>query len=391
MIREIAGVIKREWKWMLFEKKYLILALVAPIVFTLTVDLVYSHKKVLALPVVFVDQDHSQLSRAMIRAVLSNETFKSAGMIGSAEEFPEQVAEDRAHVCFVFPYGMERDLKARRGARVEVLVDESNYLAGSVEMNNAIAVFKPFSVLAEVRMMEALKGAPPTLALRRSMPVDVGVRTWFNPGFTSNYLNFVAIGTAYIALQLAALVIAIRSGSSEFGERSFQPLRAATQRPFVLAAGKVLAYLAPLLPVYLLVMLMPHLFFGAPLARTGISFWVVLIWFPATMITFSYGLSAMTKDAVFASEISTVLTLPNFLASGYTWPDIAFPKALLLLKYGMPMATVAFMMRKITLMGGTLADCGNQLWALTGWTIVAVVLAWSGTRRILAHNTPGGN
>jgi ABC-type polysaccharide/polyol phosphate export permease len=109
------------------------------------------------------------------------------------------------------------------------------------------------------------------------------------------------------------------------------------------------------------------------------------------MITFSYGLSAMTKDAVFASEISTVLTLPNFLASGYTWPDIAFPKALLLLKYGMPMATVAFMMRKITLMGGTLADCGNQLWALTGWTIVAVVLAWSGTRRILAHNTPGGN
>jgi hypothetical protein len=144
-------------------------------------------------------------------------------------------------------------------------------------------------------------------------------------------------------------------------------------------------YLAPLLPVFLFVVIMPHLLFGAPLVRTGVSFWVVLFWFPAALVTFAYGLSALNRDLVLASEICAILTLPNFLISGYTWPTIAFPKLLLLFKYGLPMSPVAFMLRKITLMGGTLADCGNQIGSLIGWSMVAILMAWLGTQRILRH------
>jgi len=389
MIRDIVEVAKREWQWILLEKKYIVLVLLGPILFALCIDSTYAPKKVLDLPVVFVDQDHSQLSREMIRAFLASETFKSAGFINSTEEFPKLVAEDRAHVCIVFPYGMERDLKAGRGGRVEVLVDQSNYLAGRVEMASATAVLTPFSMLADVRVIEAVNGVPPSIALRRAMPIDVGTRILFNPALTSNYLNFVAIGTAYIALQLASLLIAIRSGSSEFSERSFQPLSLFRRKPFAFTAGKLIAYLAPLLPVFLFVVIMPHLLFGAPLVRTGVSFYVVLAWFPAALVTFAYGLSAATRDPVLASEICTILTLPNFLISGYTWPTIAFPKFLLLFKYGLPMSSVAFMLRKITLMEGTLADCGDQIGSLIGWSIVAIIMAWFGTQRILRHGDEG--
>lgn len=389
MIRDILQVAKREWQWILLDKKYIVLALLGPILFALCIDATYAPRKVLDLPVVFIDQDHSQLSREMIRAFLANETFKAASFINSAEEFPKLVAEDRAHMCVVFPYGMERDLKAGRGGRVEVLVDQSNYLTGRVAMASATAVLTPFSVLADVRVIEAVNGVPPSIALRQAMPIDVGTRILFNPALTSNYLNFVAIGTAYIALQLASLIIAIRSGSSEFSERSFQPLSSFRRKPFAFTAGKLIAYLAPLLQVFLFVVIMPHLFFGAPLARTGVSFWVVLVWFPASLVTFAYGLSAATRDPVLASEICAILTLPNFLISGYTWPTIAFPKLLLLFKYGLPMSSLAFMLRKITLMGGTLADCGNQIGPLIGWSIVAILMAWFGTQRIFKHCDEG--
>jgi ABC-2 type transport system permease protein len=389
MIRGIFKVAEREWQWILREKQYIVLVLAGPILFTLCLQTIYGTKKVVGLPVVFVDQDHSQLSRAVIRAFLASETFKPAGYIDSPEEFPKLVAEDRAHMCVVFPYGMERDLKAGRGGRVEVMTDQSNFLAGSVELANATAVLTPFSVVADARMIEAMDGVKQEQALRRAMPIDVGTRMLFNPGFTSNYLNYIPVGAAGVGLQLCALLIAIRSGSSEYRERFFQPLSALRTNPFVFAIGKVLSYLVPLLPVYVVTILIPPLLFGSPCVRTGISFWVILVWFPAALITFGYGLSALIGDALMSTEICALLTLPNFLVTGYTWPMFASPKAMLLFTYLMPMYPFVFAMKKITILGGTLADCGNQIWCLIGWSLVALLFAWLGTHRIFKHFREG--
>jgi ABC-2 type transport system permease protein len=389
MIRDIVEIAKREWQWILLEKRYIVLVLLGPILFALSIDLIYAPKKVLGLPVVFVDQDHSQLSRQMARALLASETFKSAGDINSTDEFPRLVAEDRAYTCFVFPYGMERDLKAGRGGHVEVLVDQSNFLAGSVELTSATAVLTSFSVVADAQIIEAMDGVKQSQALRRAMPINVGARMLFNPGFTSNYLNYIPVGAATISLQLAALLIGIRSGSSEFQERSFQPLSAVKASPIALVSGKVVSYLLPLLPVYLITLLIPPVLFGAPFVRTGLSFWVILVWFPAALITFGYGVSALTGDALLSTEVCALLTLPNFLVTGYTWPMFASPKAMLLFTYGMPLYPFAFAMKKITILGGTLADCGNQIWCLTGWSLIAILFAWAGTRRILNHRPEG--
>jgi ABC-2 type transport system permease protein len=389
VIRDILQVVKREWQWILLEKRYIVLVLVGPILFTLCLHGIYGTKKVVGLPVVFVDHDHSQLSREMSRAFLANEAFKSAGYINSPDEFPKLVAEDRAHVCVVFPYGMERNLKAGRGGRVEVMVDQSNFLSGSVELANANAVLTPFSVVADARIIEAVDGVKQEQALRRAMPIDVGTRVLFNPGFTSNYLNYIPVGAATISLQLAALLIGIRSGSSEFQERSFQPLPSVQANPIALVAGKVVSYLLPLLPIYLITLLIPHVLFGSPFVRTGLSFCVILVWFPAALITFGYGLSALTGDSLMATEVCALLTLPNFLVTGYTWPMFASPKAMLLFTYGMPLYPFAFAMKKITILGGTLADCINQIWCLTGWSLIAVLFAWAGTRRIFTHHPEG--
>jgi ABC-2 type transport system permease protein len=389
MIRDILRIARREWEWILREKQYIVLVLLGPILFALSVDFIYAPKKVVGLPVVFVDQDHSQLSRQMIRAFLASETFKSAGFINSTDEFSEMVAEDSAHMCVVFPYGMERELKAGRGGHVEVLVDQSNFLTGSVELAGATAVLTPFAVVADARIIEALNGVKQEQALRRAMPIDGGARMLFNPGFTSNYLNYIPVGAAGVGLQLCALLIAIRSGSSEFRERAFQPLSAIRPRPFALAAGKVVAYLLPALPVYLITLLIPHALFGSPFVSCGASFWTILIWFPAILITFGYGISALTGDALMATEICALLTLPNFLVTGYTWPMFASPKALLLFTYAMPMYPFVMAMKKITIMGGTLADCGNQIWCLAGWSTVAILTAFAGTRRMLKHCPEG--
>jgi ABC-2 type transport system permease protein len=143
-------------------------------------------------------------------------------------------------------------------------------------------------------------------------------------------------------------------------------------------------------PLSIVVTQLSHWLFAAPLLETHPLFWFVLIWFDAIMVTLGYGLSSLARDPVFATEICASLTMPNFLLSGFTWPIFAMPKIMWILAYGLPMYSVVFMTRKITLMGAGIVDCAAQLLGLVAWSAVALALAWYGTKRILTvtHEEP---
>jgi hypothetical protein len=104
--------------------------------------------------------------------------------------------------------------------------------------------------------------------------------------------------------------------------------------------------------------------------------------FAAAMVTLGYGLSAVTRDSLMAAETCAALTLPNFLLSGLTWPVFAMPKVMRPLAFGLPMNCVGFIIKKITVMGGPLTDCGSQIVVLGAWS-VAPVCAWRGIGQVL--------
>lgn len=366
------------------QRKYLALVVIAPIAYMIALGLIYSPKKVLHVPVMIVDQDHSRLSRQLTTALLASETFALGGYSETADDFPREVALDRAHVCFVFPAGLERDLLAHRPVRVQVLLDYSNYLAGTAELSAANTVLGTFSVGTQIRMLEAARGVSPDTSLLRVIPFEMNTRMWFNPAFNGNYLNYLAVGLAYVVVQLAGLFFTIRAGSSELRGQHATPLRQTESRVWIALAGKLLPYFLAAVPLSIIVTHLAHWFFAAPQLETQPSFWFVLIWFDAVMVTLGYGLSCVAGEPVFATEMCASLTMPNFLLTGYTWPIFAMPKIMWIMAYGLPMNPIVFMTRKITTMGGGLADCGAQLIGLAAWSLIALALAWCGTRKILS-------
>ena len=390
-MRSVLAICRREWQWMFREKKYIVLVMVMPIVFVLTIMLIYSHKKLTGLPALIVDQDHSRLSRDLTRAILANETFSLAGYANSAADFRELAVRDRAHVCFIFRRGFESALMRGENARVDVLVDNSDYLVGGVETSNISTILTSYSIGVNTLVVEAIHGIPEPSARRAAVPLDLGQRMLFNPAFNSNYLNFMVPAISLVPLQLAALLATIRAGSSEYGGRSFQS--ALIENPWAIVSGKVLAYLVVLLPVLGVVLMLPHWFSGAPFLADRLSFWIVLTWFATAMATLGYGLSAMTRDSLKATEACAVLTLPNFLLSGVTWPVLAMPKLMWPLAFGFPMNCAGVMIKKITVMGGSLADCGKQIVVLAAWSVIALLCAWRGTRQVLdaARNGTASN
>jgi len=386
MIDAAQRIALREWRWIRRDRKQVLLVAIAPLVFVAILGLVYSPRKVLHVPVLIVDQDHSTLSRALARAILADETYSLGGYADSSDEFPRWVDQDRAHVCFVFPHNFERDLRARRGGKVQVVVDASNMLSGSVEVTHAATLLGTFAVGVETLMIEAKGGVTGTVALNHALPIQIGTRAWFNPGFTSNYLNFLMIGILTIPVQLAGLLVSIGSGVSEYGERR-SAISCVTRNPWSIIAGKVTAYVAIIYPVCMAVVCTPCLFFGAPMAGSLLTVALVTLWFTAMLVTFSYALSCILADPLFATEICALITLPNFLLSGFTWPIFAMPKVLWPFAYGLPMYSFSFMYRKLSVMGATASDCLPQMAVLCLWTLLALGLARYGTYRILKNGS----
>jgi ABC-2 type transport system permease protein len=382
-MKAVFQVTLREWRWIRRDFRQVLLVVLAPLAFVTILSLAYSPKKVVGVPVLIVDQDHSAFSRALTSAILANETFSLGGYADSADEFPSLVARDQAHLCLVFPRGLEQDIKARRGAKVLVMVDASNSLSGRIEISNAINLLGTFSVGAETRMIEGEAGISQRPALKRALPIQEETRSWFNPGFTSNYLNFLALGMLCIPVQLAALTVSIGSGAYEYREWRTDPILLVTRNPWTIMAGKILAYVAIIYPVCVAVIYTPHILFGAPMSGSQITLAVVTLWFTAMLATLGYALSCVLADPLFATEICALITLPNFVLTGFTWPLFAMPNGLLVLSYGMPMYCYSFMYRKLSVMGASIADCWRQLAILSIWTLLVLLLARFGTGQVL--------
>lgn len=381
---KILQIASAEWKFMRTNPFYLCFLIAAPVLFIVSLGLMYSPRKVQHVPVLIVDQDHSRISRELIQAILANETFSLGGYSDSVNDFEPAVAEDRAHACFVFPKGLENNLLSHRSARIDVQLDHSNYLAGSAQLSAATNILATYSVGIETHMLEAGHGTAWKSALRSSTPFEIGSRMLYNPAFNANYLNFMVSGFVYVAWQLMALLIVVHTGTASVISKHLTTLSNIQFRSLVLYCGRIIPYLLFACVMGLILIYLPHWCFAVPLYTASFDFWFIMLWEMLMLVTLGYGLSCITRDPLYTTELCAILTLPNFLLSGYTWPILAMPKAIAVLAYIFPMGPVALMERKISFMGGSLADCSGQIGGLIGWTLIATVLAVVGTKRTIS-------
>jgi len=380
-------IVLREWRSLSKEAGVAMLLLAGPLVFALVVGAVYSPKKVTGLPITIVDQDSSALSRDLIRSLLATEPFVLGYYAESPEQFRYLSAEGRSHICFVFPRQFERDIKAGRGAKVAVLVDASNLLAANIAVTAAGTVLASYSIGAQIQSLER-RGMAPSIAGRAAVPVIQETRTLFNPAFNSNYANFMVLGLVAVSVQLVSLLGPIQAGAREFGGGSAE-LQGLSRNLFVIAAAKSAAYVAILWPVCWLTMHVPQWWLGLPVKGSEWLLAALTLWFVTNMVMLSIAISALSKDALLASEVCAVITMPNFLISGFTWPVFAMPGRLAAAAYLLPMNPFVFAVRKIAQMGAGVGDLTPELLLLVGWSALAGTLALAGAYVLRRDGEPG--
>jgi len=257
----IAAMARKEWREMLRDRIYLMLAFVLPLVLML----VFGHgltQEVEHVGLAVLDEDRSTDSRGYVDHYTRTHHFDVLGTLGSEREIEPLLATGRARLVLRIAPGFARDLHRGDAASVQVIVDgtftaPARTLRGYVEAINAAAS-------AEIRAgaLAKLAGRPAERTLGALQPVKLQLRYLYNEEVRSIWT--VAPSLLMLILLMVPPLLTAVSVVREKETGAIYNLRCSTLTRGEFLLGKLLPNLAVSLANALVLWATAVVYFGVP-------------------------------------------------------------------------------------------------------------------------------
>jgi len=281
----ILQVARRELKRMVSNKIYIVITLVLPLFSFVLFTSLFSTGVARKLPVVLVDQDHSKLSRQLIRSV---EATPSIDIIKEVDNLNQGKSEIEAWDCYAvlyIPRHFEKNTLRGDAPGVVLYYNNINLAAGSsISKEIRMAVGTLSAQVKAVGKMQT--GEMLQQAKESSNPVVLDTHVLYNPFVSYEY--FITTSMLPIMLQMFVLLMSIYAIGIELKEHTAgEWLSMAGGKAWVAITGKLLPY--------------------------TLIFWAVAIFM--NMLIFRY-LHTPLKGGAFIIFISTLLYVLSYQAVG---------------------------------------------------------------------------
>ncbi|MGI8843424.1 MAG: ABC transporter permease [Gemmatimonadaceae bacterium] len=143
------------------------------------------------LPTVVLDESRTAQSRELLSAIANTENFTFTEHVRSREAVRDAILSGRASAAVIIPPEYATDLKRRRTATAQIIVDAADPLASQAAIGGAAQAGQVASIA-----MTGARGPP---------PLDLRVRPWYNPTLDS---------ATYIVPGIIGILLSLRSSSS---------------------------------------------------------------------------------------------------------------------------------------------------------------------------------
>ncbi len=313
------------------------------------------------LPTVVLDQSRTTESRAFVDAVRNTGNFDIVGSIGSRTELRKKIERGDARAGVIIPPDFETDIKRRRTAEAQVIVDAADPLASSAAISGA--------ALAGQARSAAL--GPP--GARRPLPIDVRVRPWYNPGLESAI--YIVPGIIGLLLTLTLLMITAMALVRERERGTLEQLIVTPISKTSLMLGKVLPFALVGYVQVTVILVLGRLVFDVPIrGNLGLLY---LITAPFIIASLALGLfvSTVVRTQVQAMQLSFVFILPTVLLSGFMFPREAMPAVAQWLGAVFPITYYLRVLRGILLKGAGIDAMWRDTLALAAFAIVLIAFS----------------
>ncbi len=291
------------------------------------------------LPTYIVDHDNTAESRLLIDAFGAGSYFRVIGRSDRPADAAAALDAGRAEIALQVPVGFARDVRAGRGATVQILLDGSNSNTATIAQGYATRIVQ--RVAADFARDRTGRDAAPPLVL--------SARAWYNPALTSRLYNVPAVIGALLMLMCLLLTAMAIVREREVG--TLEQLVVSPIRAHELILGKTLPVLAIALVDLLLISTVAILWFDVPFRGSAPALLLGAFIFILTGLATGLLLSGISKTQQEAFMGMFLIFLPVLILSGLLLPVENMPRSFQLLTEFNPLRHFLEIVRAVFLKG----------------------------------------
>jgi ABC-2 type transport system permease protein len=318
------------------------------------------------IPLTVQDLDQTALSRSYIERLYATNQFTPTPWRGST--FPDAIDRGQAAVQVTIPPGFARDVLAKRGMKVQVVVDGGDVVNARVVKLSLDGVSQSF--------LQAVTEAGQT-----SWGVLTQVRIWFNPGRAESL--FIVPGAYGVILALFPPLLIAIALVREKEQGTILQLYATSMSALELLLGKSLAYLLVGLAEAVVLMGVGFVLFGVRFAGDPTPLLVGTPIFLMAGVQLGLIIAIFTTTQSSAVQgIGTVKVLTAFLLAGFLFPLNTVPFPFSIVSYLVPVRYYIELCRDAFVRGAGWVGTGHLIAIMALLGAVEFWIAWFGMRRM---------
>jgi ABC-2 type transport system permease protein len=318
------------------------------------------------LPTLLLDEARSAESRALAQAMANTGNFRVIGEVTTRAEIRHRIERGNARAALVIPPDFDADLRRRRTARAQLIIDAADPLASQTAISGA-------ALAGAMRNAELIAGRPPLLEVR--------VRPWYNPALESA----IYIVPGVIGLLLTMTMSAITS-LSVVRERERGTLEQLIVTP-ISKAGLMLGKIFPFVLVgyvqVTVILLLGRFVFDVPVRGSIALLYLVTLPFIVASLGLGIFISTAVRTQVQAMQLSFMILLPSVLLSGFMFPREAMPELAQWIGNAIPITYYLRVLRTILLKGAGWDAVAPDAAALVLFSIAMVTFSAARFRKSL--------
>ena len=369
-LEDAAYVWRQEIKQAFRDEGVLIFCVIVPLVYPLLYSWIYNNEVVHEVPVVVVDQSHSQQSRQLIRMLDASPDIHVLSYAADLDDAQSLVSRQVVKGIYFIPEDFATRLNRMEQGVIGVYCDMALMLTYKAIYQTAVAVTQKMGAEIQTKLSGNYTAREDLITTQPLAFEDVPI---FNPqgGYGSSILPAVLM---LILQQTLVLGIGLAAGTARESNRygDLVPINRCYGGIGRIVSGKAACYIM----VYavmgaFLTMAVPRLFHFIQLAHWQ-DLLLMMIPYVLACVFFGMTVSCLVRYRENVMLLVVFLSLPLLFLTGVSWPQSAIPSYWQGISWLFPSTFGVRAFVRMNTMGGTLADVSSEVRYL--WIQMAVYL-----------------
>ena len=353
-LEDAAYVWRQEIKQVFRDEGVLIFCIIVPLVYPLLYSWIYNNEVVHEVPVVIVDQSHSQQSRQFIRMIDASPDVRVLSYAEDLDDAQSLVSRQVAKGVYLIPADFGARLNKMQQAVVSVYCDMSLMLTYKAIYQTAVAVTQTMGAEIQTKLSGNYTAREDLITTR---PLDFADVPIFNPA--GGYGNFIIPAVLMLILQ-QTLVLGIGLAAGTARERNrysdLVPIHKCYDGIYRVVCGKALCYLMvyAVMAAYL-TLVVPRIFSFLTLIHWQ-DLLALMIPYLLACVFFGMTVSCLVRYRENVMLLVVFISVPLLFMTGVSWPQSSIPGVWQGVSWLFPSTFGVRAFARMNTMGGTLSD-----------------------------------